>query len=133
MLEYNDEMKQMVDQSPTLDDQLAELNELCRHGVNDFELYDKIRSFVLHQIKIEELAVTIVLQDLLKIKTKRKHTFDRIVYFICNSDKSYQQMAEDNGCSAQTFYSTIKCHAKKIKWLDNLMKIKRAEDGRRYH
>lgn len=133
MIQYNDNIKTITDEPQTIDEQLAELNELCKKGIKDQALYKKIRKFVMRDIKIDELAVTRVLQDLLELKVKRKHTFDRIAYFVCNSDKSYQKLGRQLGCSGQTIFNMIKYHSKKLKWLDNLRMIKRKEDGRRFH
>lgn len=132
MKRYNDKIKPPEEEKTmSIDEELAELSELCKHGVEDIELYKKIRDNVLKEIKIDQLAATIILTDLIKIRSKRKHTFDRLVYFICNSHKSYQQLGKQLGCSGQTMFSLVKYHSRQIRWLDNLKKIKGKEDGKR--
>lgn len=54
MKRYNDKIKPPeIEKTMSIDEELAELSELCKHGVDDLELYKKIRANVLKEIKID--------------------------------------------------------------------------------
>ena len=120
----------MVIDQPSIDDQLKELNQLCSQGVDDYQLYLKIRDYVFCEIKIEELAVTKILQDLMEIKNLRQSSFEKIVYFICHSDQSYQKMGQALGCTGQAVHSSLMRASSNFPWLNNLLHIKSAADSK---
>lgn len=130
MLEYKQNINYMQALACNLDDELAELNHLCRMGVDDYQLYRKIRSYIFREIKLHELAATVILQDLTEIKNKNQKVAEVITFFIINNTCSYQDIAEAFGCSKQNIYQLLKRYAENYPWLKNLMEIKGLQDSR---
>lgn len=129
-LEYRQNIRYMVSDSVNLDQQLRQLSELCRHGIDDYELYQKIRSYIFRQIKIKQLAVTKILDDLQQIRKSSSKSADIITQFICHNDKSYSEVAAEFNCSKQLIHQTVKKYSKEYKWLENLIAVKGMEDSK---
>lgn len=130
MLEYRDNINYMTSQATSIDDELMQLQELCKKGISDYELYQQIRNYIYHQIKINELAVTIIVDDLQELREKNPKIADIISYVIIHNTDSYQQIAEQFGCSKQYIYQLIQKYANDYVWLDNLLIIKGIEDSK---
>ena len=130
MLEYRENIGYSVSEAYSIDDELTELKELCQKGIDDFELYSQIREYIFREIKIKELAVTKILQDLMEIKKRSAKGAEIIQYFICYNDRSYSEVAADLGCSKQLIHQTVKYYADNFLWLKNLIAIKGMEDSK---
>lgn len=113
-----------------IDEQLLQLAQELRQGVHDVELYDSIRKKIYKDIKINELAVTIVLTDLMQIRQFNPRAFNIIIYYIVNNMLSYRHIAKKFRCSRQNVYQVLKRMANKYRWLKNLMQIKGEQDKR---
>ena len=73
MLEYRENINYYRDDDYNIDAELDELIQLLHDGIKDYEIYDQIRQYVYKDIKIKELAVTVILSDLHELrKTKPK-------------------------------------------------------------
>ena len=130
MLTLLDNYNYSQQRQSTIDEELTQLVELCKDGYKEEDVYEYIRSRIYKQIKIEELAVTRVLQDLLLIREQSNRAFQVLSFFICNSHLSFQQISEVFGCTKQNIHSLLGRYAKQLPWLDNLLKIKKELDGK---
>ena len=128
MLEYRDNINYYRERPYPIDEQLTQLNELCRDGISDYELYRRIRAYIYKDIKINELAITRILPDLLQIKSYSDRAFQVVCCFILYSPNSYKQMAQILGCSRQLVYQTLKRYVPKYQWLTTMMKLKGDQD-----
>lgn len=131
MLQYMDNVNYMIPQQDRLQDDLEQL----RYNINSNsdqikQLYSMIRNQIYRQIKIEQLAVTIVLNDLHELRKTKPKTADLIEYYIANNTASYRQIAEQFGCTKQNVHLIIKNYSKNYPWLYNLMKIKGQMDSK---
>lgn len=130
MLQYIDNVNYSSSNSYSIDCELAELNTLCKRSITDYELYQQIRAYIYREIKIKELAITKVLKDLAEIRKKSVKASLIIQAFICHNDRSYSQIASEFNCSKQSIHQTIQKYSADYIWLQNLIKIKGAEDSK---
>ena len=130
MLQYRENINYYQSRPYNIDQQLTQLNELCRDGITDYELYQRIRAFIYKDLKINELAITRILPDLLQIKTYSNRAFQIICLFVLKNHTSYKDMAAELGCSRQLIYQTLKRYVPKYQWLTTLMKLKGDEDSK---
>lgn len=130
MLEYRQNIQYAVSSGYNIDQQLEELKTLCKKGIDDYQLYKQIRSYVYRQIKIKELAVTKILNDLFEIRKKSDKAANIIEYFIANNNMSYSQVAYQFNCSKQYIHQTLKKYCKDYYWLQNLYIVKGYEDSK---
>lgn len=130
MLEYRQNINYSISDSYNIDDELAQLNMLCKRSISDYELYQQIRSYIFKEIKIKELAITTILADLIEIRKKSVKASLIIQAFICHNDKSYSEIAAQFNCSKQAIHQTVQKYSADYVWLKNLIKIKGAEDSK---
>lgn len=112
----------------SLDDELREFIQCIKSGLQDYDLYMNIRNKIYKEIKIEQLAATRILRDILEIENQSKRAKDIICYFVVNNTQSYKQIAEHFNTSKQNIYQIIKRYSEDYIWIENLMKIKSYED-----
>lgn len=127
-MEYRENINYYQSPPYQIQDQLQELNTLCSKGITDDELYKQIRSYIYKQIKINQLAITRILPDLLQIKSYSDRAFEIICFFILYNNVSYKDMADNLDCSRQLVYQTLKRYVPKYQWLTTLMKLKGDQD-----
>ena len=113
-----------------IDEQLLQLAEQLRGGVHDVQLYDRIRRKIYKDIKINELAITKILGDIWQIEEFNPQIAKIVVFFLLNSDISYQKIASKFCCSKQNVYQILKRLSNKYLWLKNLLQIKGQQDKR---
>lgn len=89
-----------------------------------------IREKIYKEIKIEQLACTRILRDILEIEKQSIKAKDIIVYFVVNNTDSYKQIGEHFNTSKQNIHQTLQRYAKDYMWLNNLVKIKGMEDAK---
>lgn len=130
MLQYRQNINYAVSDGYNIDQELAELKTLCKNNIDDYQLYQQIRSYVYRQIKIKELAVTKILNDLFEIRKKSDKDANIIEYFIANNNMSYSQVAFEFNCSKQYIHQTLKKYCKDYYWLNNLFIVKGMEDSK---
>lgn len=130
MLQYRDNINYAVSAEYNIDNELSQLNTLCKRGISDYQLYQQIRAYIYRDIKIKELAITKVLKDLIEIRKKSKRAADIIEYFICYNAWSYSEVARQFGTSKQLIHQTIQKYSADYEWLNNLIKIKGSEDSK---
>lgn len=131
MLQYRDNIEYLAEQRDTFFDDLEQLRQCIKHNSQQvIDLYEMIRKQVYKTIKIEQLAVTIILNDLHQLRKRRPQTADIIEYFIANNTSSYQEIANQFGCTKQNVHLIIKNYAKHYRWLNNLMQIKGQADAK---
>ena len=130
MLEYRENINYYSSTGYDIDAELAELRALLLDGVKDYELYDAIRGFIFREIKIKELAITIIIKDLEQIRQKSASAYKAIVLLLIDSTQSYLSIARQIGYCKQGAYQLFSRYRKNYVWLDNLMKIKSLEDSK---
>ena len=130
MLEYRQNINYSISDTYNIDNELAELNTLCKRSITDYELYQQIRSYIYKEIKIKELAITKILNDIAEIRKKSVKASLIIQAFICHNDKSYSEIAAQFNCSKQAIHQTIQKYSVDYIWLQNLIKIKGAQDAK---
>lgn len=130
MLQYRENVNYMVSDNNSIDDQLKQLNQLCSKGISDYQLYEAIRNYIYKEIKIKQLAVTLILDDLMKIRQYNPTGANIISFFITHNDFSYKDVADWFGCSKQYIHQLMQKYSQQYIWLDNLIKIKGAEDSK---
>lgn len=128
MLQYIDNYKYSSASDETLDSELAELRQLLIQNDDCFELYQSIRNNIYKEIKIDELAVTRILNDLIQIKAKSESSFIVLLAFTANPLLSYAEIAKQFNITKQRVYNIVSEYAKKYVWLSNLIQIKGKED-----
>lgn len=124
MLQYRDSYDYGLPKPYSIDEQLEQLRQLLMAGGDDFQLYQQIRKYCFREIKITELAATIILKDLELIRSKSEKAANVITFFICNSDASYKEIGEVFGVSKQGVYDMLVRWSKEYRWLANLIIIK---------
>lgn len=125
MLQYRDGYNYgQCGTSYCIDDQLEQLRSLLLDGYNDYALYQRIRSYCFKEIKVNELAVTVILTDLETIRKKSVRASEVITFFICNSELSYKQIGQVFGVTKQGIYDMLTRWAKEYRWLANLLIMK---------
>lgn len=132
MLQYRENISYYSSQGYNLEQQLAELRQLL-HYEDEEEIqiiYQQIRKFIYREIKINELAVTRILNDLHQIRKSNRQIADVLEYFIANNTMSYKQIGEEFGCSKQNIDQIIKHYANQFIWLKNLVACKGAQDSK---
>lgn len=130
MLEYRQNIRYSCSDNYNIDAELEELKQLCKKGIDDYQLYNNIRQYIYKEIKIKELAVTIVLTDLLQIRQKSDKAANIIEYFIAKNHLSYSEVAKKFNCSKQYIHQTLQRFAKDYYWLNNLFIVKGLEDSK---
>ena len=130
MLRYIDNYKYSSADETTLDQQLSELKTLIENKADCYQLYSAIRQNIYTEIKIEELAITRILNDIIEIRQQSEIGFIVILAFTANPMLSYKQLATQFGITKQRVYTIVSAYAKKYKWIDNLLKIKGSEDAK---
>ena len=131
MLNYIDNYKYSKADENTLDQQLSELRQLLTsNNADSFALYSQIRQKIYKEIKIEQLAITRILNDLIEVKTQSQPCFIVLLAFTANPLLSYKEIADQLGITKQRVYYVVSEYAKRYKWLENLLKIKGCQDAK---
>lgn len=125
---YIDNYKYSTTDREQIDSELEELYTQIKHGKDTYQMYSQIRNYIYKEIKIEELAITKVLNDLLEIKSISDKDFVIITFFVANPMLSYSDIASEYGLTKQRIHQIVNEYATKYTWLNNLIKIKGAED-----
>lgn len=124
MLQYIDNVDYRSDIEPSLDDELAELSQLLREGYGEYELYIRIKTKILKEIKYQELGIIRILTDLREIREKNKHHADIIEELtICNM-LSYSDLGKKFNVSKQRIHEIATLYRYSYRWLDNLLLMK---------
>ena len=128
MLEYRENINYMQSQGNSIDAQIEQLHQLCSKGITDYELYQHIRGYIYTEIKIKQLAVTLILNDLRQIRLYNYKAANIIEFYVINNDYSYADIADWFGCSKQYIHQVMTKYSQEYIWLYNLMRIKGDED-----
>ena len=130
MLQYRENINYYNSAGYDIDAELAELRALLLDGVSDYQLYEAIRGFVFREIKIKQLAITVIIKDLEEIREKSPSAYRAIILLLQDSTQSYLSIARKIGYCKQGAYQLFQRYAKNYRWLSNLMKIKSLEDSK---
>lgn len=114
-----------------IDEELQQLHhQIKNNGKGIYQMYQQIRSYIYKQIKIDQLAVTKILNDLLQIKMQNDKAFVIITFFVANPMLSYSQIATEYGLTKQRIHQIVNQYADRFRWLKNLITIKGEEDSK---
>ena len=130
MLQYRQNINYFESQANSIEEQIQEFAQLLQAGVQDLDLYMNIRDQIYKEIKIQQLACTRVLRDILQIEKVSGRAKDVIVYFIVHNTDSYRDIAKHFNCTKQNIQQIIKKYSSEYVWLDNLRKIKGLQDAK---
>ena len=127
---YIDNYKYSTTDKEQIDSELEQLHTQIKNGKDAYQMYNHIRNYIYKQIKIEELAITKVLNDLLQIKSISDKDFVIITFFVANPMLSYSDIASEYGLTKQRIHQIVNEYATTYTWLNNLIKIKGSEDAK---
>lgn len=130
MLQYRENINYMRQSQFNIDAELDQLKQLCKNGIDDYQLYKQIRNYIYKEIKIKQLAVTLILNDLRQIRAYKPLHASIIEYFIIHNHLSYKDIADFFGVSKQAINQLMQKYAEQFTWMDNLVKIKGLEDAK---
>ena len=125
---YIDGYKYSIAQRQNIEEELKELHTQIKNGKDVYDMYKTIRHFIYKQIKIDQLAVTKILNDLLQIRLKNEQAFILITFYTANPMLSYKQVADEYNISKQRVHQIISEYAQSYPWLNNLKNIKGQQD-----
>lgn len=127
---YIDNYKYSTTDKEQIDSELEQLHNQIKNGKDTYQMYSHIRNYIYKQIKIDELAITKVLNDLLEIKSISDKDFVIITFFVANPMLSYSDIASEYGLTKQRIHQIVNEYATKYIWLNNLIHIKGAQDAK---
>lgn len=127
---YIEGYKYSIAQRQNIEAQLEELHTQIKNGKDVYDMYKQIRHYIYKQIKIDQLAVTKILNDLLQIRLKSEQAFILITFYTANPMLSYKQVADEYNISKQRVHQIISEYAKSYPWLNNLKNIKGEQDSK---
>lgn len=130
MLKYIDNYNYSSADEETIDEQIEQLINSVKRGSDAFQIYRGIRDRVYREIKIEELAITRIIGDLIQIKQKSERAFSIVLAFVANPMQSYKQIADAFGISKQRVNYILQQYSQNYVWLKNLLQIKGKEDSK---
>lgn len=129
MFEYRENINYCQQETYNVDAELQELNALCAKGISDYQLYLTIRQYIYKQLKVKQLAVTKILNDILRMrKEKSLRTVEIVMFFVANNDLPYSEIADYFGCSKQYVNQLLNDLSEQFLWLRALIEIKGEED-----
>ena len=124
MLQYIDNVDYGAVSAPTIDEELAELSQLLRDGYGDYELYLRVKTKILKEIKYHEMGIIRILTDLREIREKNKHHADIIEELTINNMLSYNDLGKKFNVSKQRIHEIATLYRYSYRWLDNLLLMK---------
>ena len=128
MLTYRDSYGYSIASREKIDAELQQLLLLCKSGKTDYDLYQQIRQYCFREIKVEELAITKILGDLLQVKSKSESNFNVLLAFVANPLNSYSELGQSLNISKQRVHEVVCLYAVHFPWLQNLRAIKGEQD-----
>lgn len=127
---YIDNYKYSIADKEQIDTELEKLHTQIKNGKDTYQMYNHIRNYIYKQIKIDELAITKVLNDLLQIKSISDKDFVIITFFVANPMLSYNDIASEYGLTKQRIHQIVNEYADRFIWLKNLIAIKGEQDSK---
>lgn len=105
-----------------MQDELEELAAMTGHEIE--ELYQAVRAEVMQEIAFQEMAVTVIMRDLIEIRRRSPRHADIIEYAVASPFCSYEELAHIGGVSKQAIYSTLDRMGNRYSWIMGLASIK---------
>lgn len=126
-LEYLDNIDYAGDREPSTDDLCAELAECLQNNPDAVEIYDILHGRILKEIKTSELAITVIMPDLLEIMDTSVNKALLVMRFLANPYASYTELGEQCGISKQRVAVILHGLARNHQWLAALLKLHNGE------
>lgn len=110
---------------------MKDYEELARLlGTEEEELYREMRRGVMDEIAFREMAVTVIMRDLIEIRQQSPHHADVIEYAVASPFCSYEELARVGGVSKQAIFSQMRKYARSYPWIAGLIQIRTIQNTR---
>lgn len=111
-----------------MQDELEELAAVTGHEIE--ELYQAVRDDVMQEIAFQEMAVTVIMRDLIEIRRRSPRHADIIEYAVASPFCSYEELAHIGGVSKQAIFSQMRKYARSYPWIAGLIRIRSIQNTR---
>lgn len=111
-----------------MQDELEELAAMTGHEIE--ELYQAVRAEVMQEIAFQEMAVTVIMRDLIEIRRRSPRHADIIEYAVASPFCSYEELAQKGGVSKQAIFSQMRKYARSYPWIAGLVRIRSIQNTR---
>lgn len=122
MLEYRENID-YEQGSQSIDELAEELAEACGLDASAGEVYEAIRSAVLKEIKLSELAITTIMPDLIELQGHNVRKATLVMRLLANPYASYSELGEAMGFSKQRVAVILHELKGRYKWLERLLEL----------
>nr|DAK83991.1 MAG TPA: MarR family [Caudoviricetes sp.] len=110
---------------------MKEFEELAKLlGAEEEELYQEMRRGVMDEIAFREMAVTVIMRDLIEIRHQSPRHADIIEYAVASPFCSYEELARIGGVSKQAIFSQMRKYARSYPWIAGLIQIRTIQNTR---
>lgn len=110
---------------------MKDYEELARLlGTEEEELYREMRRGVMDEIAFREMAVTVIVRDLIEIRHQSPCHADIIEYAVASPFCSYEELARVGGVSKQAVFSQMRKYARSYPWVAGLIRIRTIQNTR---
>lgn len=110
---------------------MKDYEELARLlGTEEEELYREMRRGVMDEIAFREMAVTVIMRDLIEIRHQSPNHADIIEYAVASPFCSYEELARIGGVSKQAIFSQMRKYARSYPWIAGLIQIRSIQNTR---
>ena len=110
---------------------MKDFEELARLlGAEEEELYREMRRGVMDEIAFREMAVTVIMRDLIEIRHQSPNHADIIEYAVASPFCSYEELARIGGVSKQAIFSQMRKYARSYPWIAGLIQIRSIQNTR---
>jgi hypothetical protein len=128
--------------APVIDVTDASLSFNLRWNMRDFEelaqllgaeeeaIYQEMRRKVMHEIASQEMAVTVIMRDLIEIRRRSPRHADIIEYAVASPFCSYEELARIGEVSKQAIFSQMRKYARSYPWIAGLIRIRSIQNTR---
>ena len=101
MLEYRENIDYGQEPEPSLDDLIEELREACALDADAGVIYDAVHASVMREIRTSELAITVIMPDLLEMLERNPRKARLVMLLLADPYASYSELGEKMGYSKQ--------------------------------
>ena len=99
-------------------------------GAEEEAIYQEMRRKVMHEIAFQEMAVTVIMRDLIEIRHRSPRHADIIEYAVASPFCSYEELAQIGGVSKQAIFYQMRKYARSYPWIAGLIRIRSIQNTR---
>lgn len=99
-------------------------------GTEEETIYQEMRQKVMQEIAFQEMAVTVIMRDLIEIRRRSPRHADIIEYAVASPFCSYEELAHIGGVSKQAIFSQMRKYARSYPWIAGLIRIRSIQNTR---